>query len=616
MVQQTGPRPLGAAHSPSPQLGTARLGLNVDTAREAAADRVAAGGHFEGAGLGAVRGVQPFGSDFFRRFLREMSADTAVRKNMEEIDAGKAGAKYLEEELAEDADARAVAAALKIGGAAALFTAITSMKATDFKTAPFNLPDVAAAVVKFIADNADKKKKLENAIPVLVYKARREHKTKAGKDAPVKTYYYVPPRALELELADYLFALTGVAITIDLDEKKGTGPTARKDVVDATKPIKAIRAGYLHLPFLGGTAGLWDTVIENTFQTSPTVKTKYASTPNAKAEYKAAARLVLSRLGPRPGTYDKKSKVLKFSDTVAAAIEAEAHPPTGDLPADRLPPAKDYLRTNHADEGGSPVAPDASYGHIGLRLGTYAEFGPGGSQKGYERDAHHTTQYLLLEYLHNMHKTNAPFPVKAGIASDYYPGVNGDASGVTTIKDIQVAKFEKGRGAEMPTILLAKHTHRSDVHIHAEPDESVENKSKSAPAQAVDNHFYEGLGGSSERSAWRALFQNKDALRASRTTGAPLEVAGKSLARDEVAERIFVASCRTYRWMRDEMQTKLKDALATREVEYYNFTAETGRLPAATHLLQPSALTVPWSLAVKWNNTKMESGGAGFAPSK
>jgi len=616
VVQQTGPRPLAATHSPAPQIGTAGLGLNFDSAREASADRVAGGGHLDGGGLGAMRGVQPFGSDFFRRFLREMTVDTAVRKNMEEIDAGKAGAKYLEEELAEDADARAVAAALKVGGVAALYTAITSMKPTDFKMAPFNLPDVAAAVVKFIADNADKKKKIENAIPVLVYKARRDHKTKHGKDAPVKTYYYVPPRALELELADYLFAQTGVAITIDLDEKKGTGPVARKDVVDPTKPIKAIRAGYLHLPFLGGTAGLWDTVIENSFEKSPTIKTKYASTPNAKAEYKAAARLVLSRLGPRPGTYDKKSKVLKLSDTVAAAVEAEAHPPTGDLPADKLPPAKDYLRTNHADEGGTPIAADASYGHIGLRLGTYAEFGPGGSQKGYERDAHHTTQYLLLEYLHNMHKTNAPFPLKAGIASDYYPGVSGDASGVTTIKGIQVEKFEKGRGAEMPTILLAKHTHRSDVHIHAEPDESVENKNKSAPGQAVDNHFYAGLGGASEKSAWRALFKNKEALRVSKKSNAPLEVAGKSLPRDVVAERIFSATCTTYKWMRDEMQTKLKDALAAREVDYYNFTAETGKLDKATHWLEASATAAPWKLAVKWNNAKMESGGAGFDPTK
>ncbi|MBK9036384.1 MAG: DUF4157 domain-containing protein [Myxococcales bacterium] len=616
VVQQTGPRPLGAAHSSSPQVGTAGLGLNVDTAREASADRVAGGGHLDDADLGATRGLQPFGSDFFRRFLREMTADTAIRKNMEEIDAGKGGAKYLEEELAEDADARAVAAALKSGGVAALFSALTSMKPADFKMAPFNLPDVAAAVVKYIADNADKKKKIESAIPVLVYKARLDHRTKAGKDAPVKTYYYVPPRKLELELADYLFAQTGVAITIDLAETKGKGPVARKDVVDATKPIKGVRAGYLHLPFLGGTAGLWDTVIENTFATKPSIKTKYASTTDAKAEYKAAARLVLSRLGPRPGTYDNKSKVLKLSDTVAALVEAEAHPPTGDLPANQLPVAKDYLRTNHADEGGTPIAPDPSYGHVGLRLGTYAEFGPAGSQKGYERDAHHTTQYLLLEYLHNMHKTNSPFPVKAGIASDYYPGVSGDASGVTTIKGIQVARFEAGRGAEMPIILLSKHTHRSDVHIHAEPDESVENKSKSAPGQAVDNHFYDGLGGASERSAWRALFKNKEALRAAQKANAPLEVAGKSLARDAVAERIFSAACTTYKWMRDEMQTKLKDALATREVDYYNFTAETGRLDKATHWLEPSATAAPWKLAVKWNNARMESGGAGFDPTK
>ena len=125
--------------------------------------------------------------------------------------------------------------------------------------------------------------------------------------------------------------------------------------------------------------------------------------------------------------------------------------------------------------------------------------------------------------------------------------MSGDASGVTTIKGIQVEKLETGRGAEMPTILLAKHTHRSDVHIHAEPDESVENKNKSAPGHSVDNHFYEGLGGPLSKLEWRKLLASKELLRASKQDNKPLDVAGNKILRDEFADKIFTASCRTYK---------------------------------------------------------------------
>jgi len=64
------------------------------------------------------------------------------------------------------------------------------------------------------------------------------------------------------------------------------------------------------------------------------------------------------------------------------------------------------------------------------------------------------------------------------------------------------------------------------------------------------------------------------------------------------------------------MQTKLKEALATKEVEYDNFTAELGKLPTTTHRLDAPNTKRPLDLAVKWNNERMETGGAGFDPSR
>jgi hypothetical protein len=163
----------------------------------------------------------------------------------------------------------------------------------------------------------------------------------------------------------------------------------------------------------------------------------------------------------------------------------------------------------------------------------------------------------------------------------------------------------------MPIILLSKHAHRSDVHIHAEPDESAENLNKSAPGQAVDNHFYNALGA----QPWRDFFKDEKRLKALKAKPTdPVKVGLEDVTRDDVGRRIFVAASKTYRWMWGDMQDKLKKNMPEKEAEYYNEMAEVGKRDKSTHHLKESDLTAAISVAVRLNAETMETQGAGFDP--
>jgi hypothetical protein len=613
VVQQTGPRPLGAVHSSAASLGTPSRGLNFDPMREAAAERAADAAPLDRHPIeaGGVRGVQPSWTDFFRSFFNKLTVTESLTEAMINVDKSKAAS--LEERFGTDARTHDLVTALT-SGSQSVFAAIKGLTAKEFTMPPFKQQDsVVAPIRKFIVDN--RKSDIEHAIPTLVSKARRTLETKEGDDEKKKTYHYVPPGALAEEMGDYLFPKTGLAISIVFNKEKGEGALKSKELVPAVKPIKSISAGYFHLPFIAANTDVWTGVIENTFANNPTIKTKYGSTKNALAEYKAGLRFVLSRVGLRPSTYDRKAAVLKLSDTFAKMVETEVHPPK-DLPADALPAARDYLKTNHPSDGGTPVPPDGKFGHLGLRVGTYYQYGPDGPTASFEREAHHTTQYLLLEYFSNRHKSKKPFPLTGRIAANYYPGVVGDSSGVRTIAKrpgtsdvIQAAKYEKDRGGEMPVILLSAHAHHSDVHISPEPDDDKGKSSKSAQGNTVDNRFYEALGGRS----WRDLFA-KETLLKPLSQKKPIEIDGVLVTPDAMSERIYVAASRTYQYIWAEMKGKLEGNMPAKEAEYYNIVADLGSLDKLTHELKATDLGAPVATAVRWNEQLMGKSGAGFDP--
>src|SRR5438105_15785790 len=62
-------------------------------------------------------------------------------------------------------------------------------------------------------------------------------------------------------------------------------------------------------------------------------------------------------------------------------------------------------------------------GYIGLLIGTYET--QTGQNKSVERESHHTTQFLLLEYFRNWHEVLKPFKHTLNI----YPGLVAGANG-------------------------------------------------------------------------------------------------------------------------------------------------------------------------------------------
>jgi hypothetical protein len=90
VVQQTGPRPLDVAHSDTPSLGAPGRGVTWNPSAEAAADRAASQATTGGAGApvaaGRATGLQPFGGDFFRRFLSEVTSEKSLKEHMIAVD--------------------------------------------------------------------------------------------------------------------------------------------------------------------------------------------------------------------------------------------------------------------------------------------------------------------------------------------------------------------------------------------------------------------------------------------------------------------------------------------------------------------------------------------------
>jgi hypothetical protein len=595
VLQQAGPRPLHRVHPATPTWGGTGRGVRWDPAAESEARDVSRlveparsriltpvrVGHAPGLALSPA-----FGPAFFHRFMDELLLDRTLRKQMDEIDKLKAGG--AQRRLSGDTLNQELARTLPDQ----LFDAIVATPASRF-TRPFGT--VSTEILNYVRGKRDE---IKNAVVVIIERVRQPlplTRAQRQMETPPPPVQYASPNRLKLDLEDYLFARTGVAIKQSLRETKGGEMVRGRTVIDPQKSVKQVDYGYLHLPFLGGTATLWDLVIANTFVRQPTIRTKYGASSRPQ-DYKYMTRLVLGRLGPRPDVYDRST--FKLGNPVAGAVEAEVYG-AKDLQAEQFPSPSDYSATS------VPTGADPAQQNIGLRLGNYDTWGPNGGRKSPEREAHHITQYLLLEYLRNR-KLDRPFPL--GVIRNLYPGVTGSGL-VDTItdagKEIRVAEHEERRGGLMPTILLSRHAHQSGIHIYAQPDDDPAHMSSNpitTPGGAVHDAFRSALGDVAE------IMKDRPSLDALQKSGdAPTMVkGGKQLSRPELQHRIFQASVKTYHWMRGEMQPKLRRALTVQEIEYYATTAE--RLGKKSEL-QAGRMSAVFVEAVAWDKKGMEQAG-------
>ena len=566
VLQQTGPRPLGASHSDAPVRGgggdSGNAGWSIDRSAEAQADRLAQSSRTAADAPRPVtpaRGLQPSLYDVVTKLFVELGDPSKLQENAAEM--LKRGVK--DKELAQ------AAPGLKESFAAKLFAALIR-------------PDKPGSVVSYVSpfepagDDLleyvlkNRKEDIEKGLPHVLSAGLHKVEPK-GKDP----FWILVPGRVETALEEFFFGKTGVSVDFEFHTKKQSGPDQKeRTVIDPDKPFSKIRFNYVHLPMVGGGAKLWSDIIDNTFPKAG---------PKASL-YQANARLALRGLKPGPGIFThgkgKSGKTLVFARKTRELIETYVNPPPKrDLPGDAVPKWSDYIKPDP-----QPATPGKDYGQIGLRLGLYKDRENLREQRGTDRASHHTVQYLLLEYFLNSKDKVRPFPNDLSL----YPNVKHTASRVDVITKtpganagINISANEQDRGGSMPTILLSVHTHTmGNVHISPKADD-IEGTPPSQ-GSTVHGEFRKFLGG------YAPIVMGKPKPLEAMAKKAAGKVEGKDFQASDIPEvgtqkatqegmslAIFTATCKTYTWMRDHMNTKLAKAIDEQDISYYNKLVET-----------------------------------------
>jgi hypothetical protein len=574
-------------HSGSRPIPVARgHGLAHDPFAERAASRAAdavSGSipRFVDPGAFAGRGLQPFGLiDITRRLLDDLAgtADVEHDEEKEEKTGGSTGLKKLPPNIKSQID--------KLWDT---FGEALNKK-TTFKS-PFD--QAKQLIIDHLTNKADPDKPakaLEEALGDLAIDSVREKKKPASGKEPEKITYELDIDRFEVALSRFVFAKSGIMVKFKL--LSGIFAGAASGAKDEPPSFQTLNVVYVHLPEIHGNSKLWQNA------TSTVLGSK------SHDQYFPRIRSYLEGKGPSLGVWDSTSYQLKSSviDAVDAMIAAAQ---AGTLDKSLLPPPTEYL---------NPKLPSGAAANIGLRLGVYGD----AEQQGQERESHHITQYLLLEYFNNKCDDYKPFPLLKNSALAY-PGVKASGSGnsarVQTFtapkaaKPIQISAWEDGRGGKMPAILLATPTHRTGrLHVTTKADDWTQGGAKASapdsPAAVVNLKFRENL-----RAVDQGYLKAQD-----KSTGLSVTATQESFADyvkrknaaqpGAVQDVIYTAMQDTYHWMRDFMQPRLEDALVTIERKYYNDLGKDKH-----YEITDTELKAVFAEAVIKNETEMKNGG-------
>jgi hypothetical protein len=517
VLQQTGPRPKGRAHATRPLRGRPRAGLILDQMREAAADAMAnADSAVARKPVEVEAGAEGVQADLEESVTKVLGALTTV-KGAEDFDKPAGKEKVPGENDAEDA-----------------WHAVVEGLKEEVKVSPF-----AKTVVK----------QLTAHIKATVQKSdMRRVAALAQQPGPKARGKGKKPRDTTLDfsrfvtlLEGFIFAKSGVAVQLKLSE-----PPKPK--------LIRLEITYVHLGFVNpgpiGKSPLWDEVMKNT--------DKIVATGDEAGKVRFEIHERLRLLGPDPFIWKTGTSGFRFSaDFVESFNKVRASrkpdlakmPPIGTAPSTDpkvKPPTKDeYLN------------PSGTAKRIGLLIGEHQE------QKGLDRESHHTTQYLLIQFFRNNNRQ------KAWQGGKTYPGIyptRGEERQYfrsATKGDLDLQKLDPGgkgnRGLAMPAILISADLHRrGQLHVEREtrwtgkeedPD-SDDEQGRATQGFAIQAEFkrqlIRHLGEHDESASWSSAIKKADA-----------------------ADKIFDAMLGTYRWMRTDMLNALERGLKTRELAYY-----------------------------------------------
>jgi hypothetical protein len=538
VLQQAGSRPLGGDYNANPSFGRAGGGIRHDNVQEAAAERVArsVGGRDGGAPIdpGPARtaaGYQPaaLGLTTVRRALRKLTDIESAKEGQHEIDR-RAG---LKTEL--DADQ------ILIGRR--IWDGVRNMiPAAELPKSDPNLDSVRAEFVEYFKGL---KSNIDDVVPQIAFGVSEMAKKKDAGDQETATRV-VKPKKFARALEDYLLARSGLLVNITLDDAD----------------VKSVEVKTLLLAMVGA-GKLWEKAMsrvpgDKVAELRPLLREKLR-TLNTKTTF-----LETPPDGSFPSMVSvwEKGEFVFNAKLIGLVLNLAELNRTKGRPTD-LPKFKDYI--NYRDQY-SPK--------IGIRIGKYGD----ANQSGPDRESHHTTQFLLIEYFRNK-SGDKPFPPElrstlkaAGVV---FEGAGNQTKHleVPGKPDIDFKALDTGdRGEAMPAILISRPTHRgAALHVSG--------------AEADD--FPTGGIPVTQGGKVHSTFNNK------------LVEAGASGIANAGPDQLYRAIQDTYGWMHRYMMAALFKGLRENELIYY------GEIVAGPHTkdghLDPDYVTWPDQMAPVFN---------------
>ena len=515
VLQQTGDRPLGGRHDQKPLRGRTGAGLRIDDLREAAADAMA-------------------------------RADSAVAREPVVVEEGAEGLQPSVEDVAIDV--------LK------MFTEFHSVAEFEKAAAPGQAPGQDTAKAAWIVLQ-QRIRKLDPAKDCAAFaqpvaKEIADHVLSVSVDAdipnvvalaqtPIKGARGKKPKT-ELDFDRFvtlweavIFGRTGIAMQFKLTK--------------APLKLVSLHVGYVHLGLINpgpvGKSPLWDKVM--------------AETPeilggDADAAVRQEIWQRLSVLGPDPFVWKTSGPKFKFSPDFVEAF--------GKVRASRKPALKKEL-----PEKEDYLLPSGK-GDVGLRIGLHGGVTNFPKQKGLDRESHHTTQYLLVQFFSN---DNAVPAWQAGV--DYTGGNTAHGIQPRTGKarkrfvapkgTLDLAQLDPGgpghRGAAMPAILISADLHRRG-QLHVEKESNWQGQKEDPDSDDLQGRSTQGF-------AIQAQFKRQ--LHNHVGTYDTSSDWGHKMKGDQGVNAVYDAMIGTYHWMHARMLTALERGLKKREVAYYRGVA-------------------------------------------
>ena len=588
VLQQTGARPLDRTHSSRPTLGRPARGLVVDPSREAVADRLASETGSASSGARSIAaagsiGVQPsLLSDVVGPVLTAVSDPSLLSARATAIDETGERDGVTSLDRAQGQMLLKIWKSIQLGlskGQSIGQVAVGHAK-------PFDVTAASKAIQGRFHARADANRQ---AIGDL---GKRATERLAAKNPDDEAVDIVRPARFQNELITYLFASTGILLQLELDTEtvKNKFPLAAKPDQPWFKeanPVKSCSVVFVNLAEVYGGDELWTLALKNTWPADTDDK--------ARASRRARVRGVLREQGVSSAVWHASE--YKFGDGIVAEekrLETDLYNSGGadKVDAKALPSKADYLTLDKIESNPAD--------NVGLRLGHFIQvanystktvelpdkqrtkLAVKGQQRGLERESHHTTQYLLLEFFRNT-ATQDAFPLleqahasgNRHAGKDVYPGITATDDKVdafTGVVKFPIKEFEANRGGLMPALLIARVTHRTGgLHINATSDDF--GPAVKSPGGAIQSVFRSQLSAEYRNAEQAALAPPTTQSTGAAPTSGPavFQAYVDSRGADVVRREIESAMLGSYRWMYfDRMKPALADGLKKQEMEYYN----------------------------------------------